>query len=276
MGVLVESMKLNQKLIFASLFVAQIFGKNYLVKSPSKTYLVETHKKGSNSDDYTLRTCRPDLGCGCFTSESTVETLSGLKKMSELVLGDSVSTIIEGGKKSFTKFLGWLDKGPDVGYFLQVNSTNGKSLMLTGSHILFITSNGKQVPTYAKDLKLTDKIVSWNNGKIEETGIVSLNYVYSGGYRAPLTYEGTLLVDNIFCSCYASYDHYLSQMVFAPVKAFPYILEDKESQHDDGVRTVVKWIKQFGNVLGARMKMKENENMGIMDFMMILPSKDDL
>ena len=54
------------------------------------------------------------------------------------------------------------------------------------------------------------------------------------------------------------------------------MLEDKESQHDDGVRTVVKWIKQFGNVLGARMKMKENENMGIMDFMMILPSKEDL
>jgi len=37
---------------------------------------------GSNSDDYTLRPCRPP--CGCFTSESTVETLSGLKKMSEL------------------------------------------------------------------------------------------------------------------------------------------------------------------------------------------------
>jgi len=248
--------------------------KHYIVKLKDKQNPTRSDYTGSNSDDYTLRPCRPP--CGCFTSESTVETLSGLKKMSELVLGDSVSTIIEGGKKSFTKFLGWLDKGPDVGYFLQVNSTNGKSLMLTGSHILFITSNGKQVPTYAKDLKLTDKIVSWNNGKIEETGIVSLNYVYSGGYRAPLTYEGTLLVDNIFCSCYASYDHYLSQMVFAPVKAFPYMLEDKESQHDDGVRTVVKWIKQFGNVLGARMKMKENENMGIMDFMMILPSKDDL
>ena len=48
---------------------------------------------GSNSEDYIFsdisRHCPYDHGCGtqiggCFTSESTVETLSGLKKMSEL------------------------------------------------------------------------------------------------------------------------------------------------------------------------------------------------
>ena len=66
-------------------------------------------------------------------------------------------------------------------------------MKLTGSHLIFTISNGKQISKYAKDLQLTDILLSWNEEKIEKTEIESLEYVYSNGYRAPLTEEGTLL-----------------------------------------------------------------------------------
>ena len=61
-------------------------------------------------------------------------------------------------------------------------------------------------------------------------------------------------VDNILVSCYASYDHFWSEIAFAPVKAFPYLLEDKSSQHLNGVRQVVKLIKFLGRLIGVRVK----------------------
>ena len=66
-------------------------------------------------------------------------------------------------------------------------------MKLTGNHLIFTISNGEQISKYAKDLQLTDILFSWNEEKIEKTEIESLEYVYSSGYRAPLTEEGTLL-----------------------------------------------------------------------------------
>ena len=75
------------------------------------------------------------------------------------------------------------------------------------------------------------------------------------GYWAPLTMEGTLLVDGFLASCYASFPHIPSQLVLAPVKLLPQLLLDnEESQHQDGVREVVKMLKGLGRMLGLRRK----------------------
>ena len=66
-------------------------------------------------------------------------------------------------------------------------------MRLTGNHLIFIFNNGQQIAKYAKDLQPTDILLSLNEDKIEKTEIASLDYVYSNGYRAPLTEEGTLL-----------------------------------------------------------------------------------
>ena len=89
--------------------------------------------------------------------------------------------------------MGWLDRGSSVGYFLEVKTKNGRKMRLTGNHLIFIFNNGRQIAKYAKDLQPTDVLLSLNEEKIEKTEIASLDYVYSNGYRAPLTEEGTLL-----------------------------------------------------------------------------------
>ena len=65
------------------------------------------------------------------------------------------------------------------------------------------------------------------------------------------------LVDGILTSCYASYDHSWAEIAFAPVKAFPYLLDDESSQHEDGLRSVVKLIKILGRWIGAKLELNE-------------------
>ena len=76
-----------------------------------------------------------------------------------------------------------------------------------------------------------------------------------------LNLKGISIVNGILCSCYASFDHYLSHTALAPIRMFPSLLDDTLSQHKEGIRPVVKWLKQLGTFLGMRMKTTENGNM---------------
>jgi len=206
---------------------------------------------------------RPARGGGCFAMESLVETSVGLQKMSNLDLGDSVATYKNGQGKAFTKFLGWLDRGNAIGHFIRVTTARGKSMLLTKSHLTFVTDDGKKIPKLARDLKLHDKVLSLTDDKLEADEIVGLDFQFSTGYGSPLTEEGTLLVDGILCSCYSSYDHFWSQIAFAPVKFMPFLFEDVQSQYEEGVRGVVKVIKYIGSMLGLRIidtEEKLNDN----------------
>ena len=50
----------------------------------------------------------------------------------------------------------------------------------------------------------------------------------------------------------AGFPHGASDLAMAPVKMFPYLMEDTESQHQDGLRTVVAVIKKIGLGLGLK------------------------
>ena len=69
------------------------------------------------------------------------------------------------------------------------------------------------------------------------------------------------LVNGILCSCYASYNHFWSQVAFWPVKLMPFLLDDAQSQYEEGVRGVVTVIKYIGSMLGLRIiDTEENFN----------------
>ena len=90
--------------------------------------------------------------------------------------------------------------------------------------------------------------------------VVAMERQVGSGFWAPLTKEGTLLVDGFLASCYASFPHRPAQIAFAPVKMFPrQLLDDKSSQHVDGVRRVVKAIKTIGELAGLRRNVTDEK-----------------
>ena len=88
---------------------------------------------------------------------------------------------------------------------------------------------------------------------LEKQEVMSVENIQDAGYWAPLTTEGTLLVNGFMASCYASYPHTVSDMALSVVKMMPrMLLDDSESQHKDGVRKVVSVLKDLGTRIGLR------------------------
>ena len=197
--------------------------------------------------------------------------------MSDLKLGDSVLTQRPGQAAHFTEvrnqhtvsdsflfqFLGWLDRSASkMAIFLNF-STNSSSITLSATHVIFrATMSGSIESIYAGDLQKGDKLVKSKSDKLmEEEEVVNIETVMESSFWAPLTKEGTLLVDGFLASSYASYPHQASEMLMAPVKMFPkLLLDDENSQHKDGVRKVVKMLKAVANRMGLRRKVDEQEN----------------
>ena len=67
---------------------------------------------------------------------------------------------------------------------------------------------------YASQLVVGDKLVRKKEEVLVEEEVVDVEEAVDSGYWAPLTEEGTLLVDGFLASCYASFPHEASQVRF--------------------------------------------------------------
>jgi len=189
---------------------------------------------------------------GCFSTKSTVETPGGLKEIFKLEIGDYVKTSSGGDELYFTEFLGWMDRHQSQpSKMLSIWTSSGQvPLTLSESHIVFTPNTGTK---YARDIQPGNYLLRWNGTDMEEVVVEAITPTISVGYWAPLTRSGHLLVDGYLTSCYASFPHQIADIAMAPVKAMPRtLLDDHKSQHNDGVRKVIKFIKDIGTFLGAR------------------------
>ena len=168
--------------------------------------------------------------------------------------------------KSCLQFLGWLHREANVnGNFLKI-STNSTSIGLTPTHLIFRTSvaDGSLESVFANQIEEGDKLVSLRGSKTTEEEVVAVEEIGERGYWAPLTMEGTLLVDGLLASCYAAFPHALSDLALAPVKMFPrMLLDDEESLKADGEREVVELLIKMGKAIGLEQTgEKENPQKG--------------
>ena len=116
-------------------------------------------------------------------------------------------------------------------------------------------SDGSLESVFADQIEEGDKLVSWKGSKMTEETVVYVEPAAKKGIWAPLTMEGTLLVDGLLASCYASFSHDLVDLALAPVKMFPrMLLDDEESVKVDGCREVVKLQKKVGTAMGLRQR----------------------
>ena len=160
-------------------------------------------------------------------------------------------------EKSCFQFLGWLDRSANAdANFLKI-STNSSSIVLTGNHLIFrisMADNSFEF-VFADEIQEGDKLISWKGSKITEETVIAVGPTIEKGFWTPLTTEGTLLVDGLLASCYASFPHDLVDLALAPVKMFPrMLLDDEESVKVDGCREVVKLQKKVGTALGLRQR----------------------
>jgi len=215
-------------------------------------------RKGSYENGFDYLRCprrnrcyRKKSGGTCFGPTNTVETKEGVKTIPELRIGDLIRTSSGNHHSDFTEFLGWLDRQKSSpAEMLQIfTSANSPAVILSASHLVFTGNTTK----YAGDLVPGDTLLRWDGVQVEEQEISMIKTSMESGFWAPLTRSGTLLVNGFLMSSYASYPHTISDIAMGPVKAMPMILlDDHESQHNDGLREVVRLMKGIGRFMGTR------------------------
>ena len=74
--------------------------------------------------------------------------------------------------------------------------------------------------------------------------LLSITICVSGAY-VPLTEHGTIIVDGIYASCYASFNHWLANFFMAPLRLWPSLFG---SAHvDDEMPAYAYAIKEIGH-----------------------------
>merc|ERR1712048_83330 len=96
----------------------------------------------------------------------------------------------------------------------------------TANHLVFIMVDGILTSVMVKDLRAGDELLAADTSSmgIEKSVVVSIGHSVASSLYAPLTQAGTLVVDGVIASTYASpgtryLSHGLAHAMFFPVRA---------------------------------------------------------
>lgn len=160
---------------------------------------------------------------GCFPGSAQVTVESGEQvPMVLLKPGDKVLSQTESGRTVFSRVLLFLHKDCESrSLFIVLGTEDGQRLALTPNHLLFHSSyyeadHSKYKACFASRVHKGDYLlVHGSGGRVRPSKVMSVTLEEQMGVYAPLTEEGTLFVDGVLASSYASVeDHKLAHWAF--------------------------------------------------------------
>lgn len=194
---------------------------------------------------------------GCFPGSARVRLKDGaMKEVKDLKAGDEVLAADESGHLVYSRFIMFADSdGARRRVFRVIETRNPPMKMaLTAAHLLFVVRNSTLSETFASDITPGQEVMV-----LDEEGrrlrAVTVDRVYDEereGSFAPLTHDGTVVVDDVLASCYAAVQNQkLAHLAFAPVrlvhKVAPFLFD--RSGQSDGVH----WYSDFLYRIGTRI-----------------------
>ncbi|KAF7207168.1 indian hedgehog B protein [Nothobranchius furzeri] len=167
---------------------------------------------------------------GCFHGDASVTLESGAQKpVRDLRPGERVLAS-SGREMVFSEVLTFLDRDPNTHrLFYTLQTQTGTQISLTAAHLVFVSegncSKGAEPghnalrTAYASDIQ-PGQCVLVSDGKTSHLSQISrVSMRVRRGAFAPLTQEGTIVVDGVVMSCYAVLDqHQLAHWAFAPLR----------------------------------------------------------
>lgn len=167
---------------------------------------------------------------GCFSGTSTALTESGERRLlSELRLGERVLSMNSEGKPVYSEVLMFMDR--DINQkreFVEIRTERGSKITVTPAHLLLSTSllstqnvQRRQKYVFADRIQEGDFLLVNINGSLVPDRVRTVSATLSRGVYAPLTAEGTIVVDNVVASCYALIDSQLvAHLSFMPFRLY--------------------------------------------------------
>lgn len=114
--------------------------------------------------------------------------------------------------------------------FVRIEIDGGASITATASHLIYTWHKGDDDHRtdrtasinfkFANDVEVGDYAMVNVNGTLEPRRVKQITYELHHGVYAPLTYDGTIVVNSITASCYALVEkHSLAHLSFMPMRA---------------------------------------------------------
>ncbi|UYV81381.1 SHH, partial [Cordylochernes scorpioides] len=148
---------------------------------------------------------------GCFPGNATVETRDGRRvPLSRLKPGEMVRAVGADGSLVWSEVLLFLDRRPDVDGqpLMEVRAEGNLTLSLTPAHLIYSADSpdfAAATAGFSQDLEPGRWIFAEaRGGKLAARQVLSVRQTWAtNGLYAPLTAQGTILIDGLVASCYA-------------------------------------------------------------------------
>ncbi|XP_067026821.1 uncharacterized protein [Acropora muricata] len=143
---------------------------------------------------------------GCYPASATFVDVAGRRRqMESLLLGEEVQVITNKGVTS-KPVITFIHRQPDLFQeFLQITTLRYKKILkITEDHLIFVEKNGKEAAIPARDVKIGDMVYVNVGGQetLEKDAVQGVSIVFEKGVYAPVTLSGTILVNDVYTSCY--------------------------------------------------------------------------
>lgn len=198
---------------------------------------------------------------GCFPGSSTVTLEDGTKRpVRDLQPGDRVLAADYEGNPVYTDFIMFIDRDASTSrIFYVIETESGQKVTLTAAHLLFIAQNSTQPrmsAVFASQVRPGQKVFVFGRGQLTPVTVKRIYTQRHEGSFAPVTAQGTVVVDQVLASCYAVIeDHRLAHWALAPVRLAHWAStllfgsQPRASAQNDGVHWYSKLLYQLGTWL---------------------------
>lgn len=201
---------------------------------------------------------------GCFPGSSTVTLQDGTKKaVKDLQTGDRVLAADDDGNPIYTDFIMFIDQDSTTRrLFYVIETDSGQKITLTAAHLLFVGHNSteeeRMSAIFASEVQRGQKVFVFDaeRSRLEPVTVKRIYTQEHEGSFAPVTVQGTVVVDQVLASCYAVIeDHELAHWALAPVRLAHWVSsllfssQRQVSAQNDGVHWYSKILYQLGTWL---------------------------
>jgi len=192
-------------------------------------------------------------GVSCFTADSKL-ILDNFQQiqMSSVQIGQQIMTYdTKTHQTKPTKVIGWLDRRDDIAVsYLEITHELGK-LKVSPYHLLGRIDPDQHIThVFATDIKKGDKFLFHNTSDTMPSQVTHIRQVNEVGAFAPLTSEGTYLVNGVFVSCYAHFaSHNMAHVAFAPYRWYYLLTGNLINPQTDSyiqiLKATLQWSRHF-------------------------------
>lgn len=173
-------------------------------------------------------------------------------------LGERVLSVNSAGDMVYSEVIMFLDREPNqTREFVHIKTDGGAELRATPAHLVPVWKPQQHETKYlyADQVEENDFLLVNVNNNLEPQRVTEVRAVLARGFIAPLTREGTVVVNSIAASCYALVNSQsLAHISFMPFRTFKSISNwfsssEQQPQNQQLARNSQNGIHWYANAL---------------------------